>query len=401
MKNIKTKDHLTFDMRVEIQECLDKGMSFKAIGKRIGKDPTTVSREVKRHIVITASSVVRYDKATGEKITGICPMLLKPPFVCNPCRKKYTACPYDKHTFVAKRAHEQYRDTLKSAREGTPLNTEEFYENDRIISNALKNGQHVYHVLKSGQLSVSKSTVYLHIKKGYMSASQFDTPRMVKFKKRKAKREPYIPKALKIGRTYEDFCLFTQNNDIRSWVEMDTVIGRVGGKAIMTFDFTFCNFMFGLLLDNLTKAETSEKILILKRRLLEAKIPFGYAFPVILTDNGGEFADVFSFENSLLSEEKETNLFFCDPAMSCQKARIEKNHTLFRDIAPKGTSFDDYTQETVNLIFSHVNNVKRKLLNGKSPFDVFAFTYGEKLCEILGVSFVPPEAVVQHPKLLI
>jgi len=399
MENTKTKEHLTFDMRVEIQECLDKGMSFKAIGKRVGKAATTVSREVKRHIVITASAVVRYDKVTGEKITGICPMLLRPPFVCNPCRKRFTACPYDKHIFVAKRAQEKYRDTLVSSREGIPLNKEEFYENDRLISNALKNGQHVYHILQSGQLSVSKTTVYRHLKSGYLSASQFDTPRMVKFKKRKAKKEPYIPKALKIGRTFEDFRSFTQNNDLRSWTEMDTVVGRVGGKAIMTFDFTFCNFMFGLLLDNLTKAEASEKMLNLKRRLLEAGISFGSVFPVILTDNGGEFADVFSFENSL-SGERETRLFFCDPAMSSQKPRVEKNHTLFRDIAPQGTSFDDYTQETVNLIFSHVNNVKRKLLNGKSPFDVFAFTYGEKLSNILGVSFVPADAVVQHPKLL-
>ena len=32
-----------------------------------------------------------------------------------------------------------------------------------------------------------------------------------------------------------------------------------------------------------------------------------------------------------------------------------KNHTLFRDIVKTGTSFDDFTQESVNLIFSHVN----------------------------------------------
>ena len=40
---------------------------------------------------------------------------------------------------------------------------------------------------------------------------------------------------------------------------MDTVIGRVGDKVIMTFDFTRENFMFGLLLDDKTAAEASEK----------------------------------------------------------------------------------------------------------------------------------------------
>ena len=36
---------------------------------------------------------------------------------------------------------------------------------------------------------------------------------------------------------------------------------------------------------------------------------------------------------------------------SCQKAQIEKSHTLFRDIVPKGASFNHFSQDTVNLIF--------------------------------------------------
>ena len=39
--------HLTLDDRIEIQECLAKGTTFKAIANRIGKNQTTVSREVK------------------------------------------------------------------------------------------------------------------------------------------------------------------------------------------------------------------------------------------------------------------------------------------------------------------------------------------------------------------
>ena len=38
MKNNEKKNkHMTLDDRIEIQECLSKGMTFKAIGKRIGK----------------------------------------------------------------------------------------------------------------------------------------------------------------------------------------------------------------------------------------------------------------------------------------------------------------------------------------------------------------------------
>ena len=50
MINERKNKHMTLNDRIEIQECLTKGMTFKAIAKRIGKSPTTVSREVKAHL---------------------------------------------------------------------------------------------------------------------------------------------------------------------------------------------------------------------------------------------------------------------------------------------------------------------------------------------------------------
>lgn len=44
--------HMTLDDRIEIQECLAKGISFKDIGKRIGKSATTISREIKLHLQV-------------------------------------------------------------------------------------------------------------------------------------------------------------------------------------------------------------------------------------------------------------------------------------------------------------------------------------------------------------
>ena len=41
----KKNKHLTLEERVEIQECLNHAMTFKAIAARIGKDQTTVSKE--------------------------------------------------------------------------------------------------------------------------------------------------------------------------------------------------------------------------------------------------------------------------------------------------------------------------------------------------------------------
>jgi transcriptional regulator with XRE-family HTH domain len=68
--------HLTQENRQETMECLDKGMSFKDIARRVGKSPTTISREVKKHITIQPLSVTR-TKIDGTPIDEkLCPLLL-------------------------------------------------------------------------------------------------------------------------------------------------------------------------------------------------------------------------------------------------------------------------------------------------------------------------------------
>lgn len=119
----------------------------------------------------------------------------------------------------------------------------------------------------------------------------------------------------------------------------------------------------------------------------------------MLTDNGGEFSIVSAFENDEFGN-RETNLFFCEPSSPNEKPEIEKNHTLFRDIVPAGRSFDDFTQQDVNLIFSHINAVKRKQFGGKSAYDLFTFFNSVELAQILGISYIAPNDVIQSPLLL-
>jgi IS30 family transposase len=401
MPDLKSKKnkHLTFDDRLEIQEGLSRGETFKSIAARIGKAQTTISREVKRHLVIRPLTMRRMKEDGTPCETPPCPKLLTAPFVCNACEKRHRQCSYAKQLYQAKQAQVTYETLLVESREGIPLQKESFYKMDAIVSSGIKRGQHLYHISQSNDLGVSKSTVYRHLHRGYLSVSAVDFPRVVKFKPRQAKKTESIPKEVKKGRTYADFRRFVEDNDISSWVEMDTVIGQIGGKVILTLDFTFCNFMAGILLDNKTAAESAEKIKDLKAFLAANNVRFGDVFPTLLTDNGGEFANVSAFENAP-NGEQETLLFFCDPMQSSQKPRVEKNHTLFRDIVPKGESFDDFTQDTVNLIFSHVNSVKRKSLNGKSPFDIFAFTYGEDITALLGVQAIAADQVCQSPRIL-
>ena len=379
--------HLTLSDRNDVQLGLERGETFKAIAQLILKDPTTVSKEVKRNKQIRDS--------TSNNLP--CPLLDKAPFVCNGCPKRRQNCGYQKIFYLAKQAQKQYEQTLVEAREGTPLNSQTFWDMDKIISEGVKKGQHIYHILKTHNLDVSSSTVYRHIRKGYLSIAPIDLTRAVKFKERRTSNLPSIPKEAKKGRSYEDFQNYLVLNQLDSWLEMDTVMGRMGGKVLLTFNLSFCNFIFARLLENKTALEVTKHLYDIKNTLHEADKDFFQLFPVILTDNGGEFARVNDIEMDIRGEIK---LFFCDPNRSDQKGRIEKNHTLIRDILPKGTYFDNLTQEDINLVCSHVNSVKRAALNGKSAYELFTFTYGEEISKLLGISKLPAEDVCQSSKLL-
>ena len=252
-------------------------------------------------------------------------------------KRSRSSCQYIRHLYIAKAAQKEYEELLSEARTGIPLNKESFYETEHIISTTVKKGQHIYHAIKSNDLPVSTSTVYRHIKKGYYSISPIDLPRAVKFKVRHSKNVEFVPKCVKKGRSYEDYLTYIDMNKDIPVTQLDTVIGRIGGKVIMTLHFVNCDFMAGLLLDNKTAVEAANKIRHLKAELNKRNFSFGEIIPIILTDNGGEFSNADAFENNE-NGERDTSIFYCEPNASYEKPEIEKNHTLFRDIVPKGSS---------------------------------------------------------------
>ena len=75
--------HLSFDDRLLIEECLLCGLSFKHIAMRLDKDPSTISKEIKKHFFLSGHSTKK--DSNGHPLH--CPLLSKPPFVCNSCPK--------------------------------------------------------------------------------------------------------------------------------------------------------------------------------------------------------------------------------------------------------------------------------------------------------------------------
>jgi IS30 family transposase len=129
------------------------------------------------------------------------------------------------------------------------------------------------------------------------------------------------------------------------------------------------------------------------------EISFGELFTVLLTDNGSEFSDPMEIEK-MGHKTHPCNVFYCDPCNSNQKSQIERNHEFIRKILPKGTSFNNLTQEDINLMMSHINSYVRPSYGDMTPLARFGATFGQKLLDALGIKEIPAEEINLTPGLL-
>lgn len=224
--------------------------------------------------------------------------------------------------------------------------------------------------------------------------------------KRKVKRKIRDKQALKkrkesidyTGRTYEDYLEFKSNNPDIPTTEMDTIYNNQEGPYIQTFIFENTGLMIGLLHSEKTADSMSKEIDEIQDKLTDKE--FEKTFRLLLTDRGSEFAKPIQFEVNIETGEIRSNIFYCNAQAPSQKLHVENNHNFVREILPNGPSWSNLTQEKVNLMFSHINSVPRKSLNGKTPYEMFSFIYGEKILKKLNIQKIEKDEVNTTPRLL-
>lgn len=427
--------HLTLSERIKIESGLNSGNSISYIADEIGKNRSTISREIRKHLVpvdkgamyriknrcIYRKNCQQYglcnDKpdctrkcSTCSSCNSHCPdfveekcsKLKTAPYVCNGC-ESLKSCVLMKSFYYAKNADQAYRDTLSTVRQGYNMVMSELKQIDEIVSPLLKQGQSINNIVvnNADRLPVSASTISRLIKDRQLSATVLDQPRVVKLKLRKSKRpQKKVDRKCREGRTLKDYMIYIDKHPEVSTVQMDTVIGKNGGKCLLTLMFTNTDVMLAFLCDYHTAACVQAKIDFLYDNL---KTDFNTLFQVILTDNGSEFSNPVSLERSLEGTDR-LKIFYCDSMASWQKAEIERNHEFIRQILPKGTSFDHLSQEQVGLMMSHINSYKRPSLGNRSPFEMFSFVYGqellEKLLHLTCQTVISPSDIILKPFLL-
>ena len=429
--------HLDFDARLEIEKGLKAGESFSEIAETIGRNKTTVYREVigrrkyVNHREITTiqtknACVYRYKCDIKElcksptcfkrnkncRLCGncngfcskfeeeVCPKHALPPFVCNGCEKK-PRCSLSKWVYEAKVAEAAYKKTLSSSREGISLAEEELERLNEIVSPLIKKGQSVRFICshKSNELNVSDKTIYKYISGGLLDADKFDLKRTLQRKERKKAGPPVmVDRKCRSGRLYSDYTALITEKPDTAVVEMDTVEGVRGGKVMLTLLFRNCNLQIAFLRDANDSLSVTNAFIGLRSVLTADE--FSSLFPVILTDRGSEFSSPLEIETDLETGEIQSELFYCDPQNSSQKAFCERNHEFIRYVIPKGDSLNELTQADMVLMMNHINSYGREKFNFKSPLEIFTSIYGPEIVKKLGLKLIPPEEINLTPELL-
>ena len=305
----------------------------------------------------------------------------------------------EKHIYSAKSAQKNYETTRSESRQGIAITPEELKRVDAIVSPLVKLGQsiHMICVNNADDIMLDEKTIYNYIDAGLLSVDNVDLPRKVRYRTRSHKKPVRVDKQCHVGRTYEDFEAYLAANPDIPVVEMDSVEGRKGGKVLLTIYFRNSSLMLAFIRDNNTAKSVTEIFDWLYEQL--GHEVFTSLFQVILTDRGSEFTNPLAIEFNK-GNGRRTHIFYCDPQRSDQKGGCEVTHEMIRRVLPKKTSFDNLTQDDINLMMSHINSYNRKKLNNQSAHQLFSFINGGDILDKLGIKSIPANEINLTPLLL-
>lgn len=418
------QSHLTLEERNCILLGIQKGCSQVEIAREIGKDNSTIGKEIKKHRLLKYTTRLprecsNYRKCRFERhCTDNCPDFVQfkckrrdhSPGACNGC-SNVSRCRFDKFYYDPNVADSNYRDTLVESRCGINLTDEELKNITDVVAPLLKRGQSPYVIVSNHpELGICEKTLYNYIEsrvfKKYSDVSLFDLHRKIRRKPAKTKETKLKKRENRKylqNRTYEDYLAFIEQHPDSHVVQMDTVYNDgSNGPFMQTFKLMDIGLMIAVLQKEKTAVAMTAGINMLEN-LLGSEM-FKEHFTVILTDRGSEFSAADDMESSK-DGSKRTHVFYCDPMCADQKGSLENNHELLRYICPKEVDLFKLgltNQDKMNLVISHINSMPVEKYGGKSPLDMTEFMYPalyEKIASF-GIIKVERDKIILKPYLL-
>ena len=314
---MKKYKQLNYEERVTIKVCLWQKMSIRQIALKMGRSPSTISREIKRGITIdgtyfaeSTARLVRQRKLNDKRKRKM----------SNPAIYNYVL--------------EKLKDK----------------QSPHIIQNDIK---------KDIGLEIGKDAIYKYIWRFHPDWKKYLTrQKKYKYKNKKGKKQMKIENKINIS----ERCEKANKRQEFGHFEADTIFSCKGSKSALL-----------VIVDRLTRRTKIKKLERKCAALTSSSIVFALKSEYkssqiysITYDNGCEFAG-HEYVNKML----HCKSYFCNPYHSWEKGTVENINGLIRRFLPKGTDFDTISEEYIQYIENWINNRSMKILNWKSPNEFF------------------------------
>jgi IS30 family transposase len=318
-KSEKKYSHLSLEEREEIAIGLENGMKQGEIALRIGRPPSTISREIKRNSPPLRTVKYRANRAQmraderkeRKNRRGRIPDKRLRRFICKYLKKGYSP---------------------------------------EII--AFKAGE------TEGKWKTNYETIYQWIYNDRRDLIPFLTKSHKKRRKRgsaKGKRCPKVPNRVMIEKRPDHIKLRSR---IGHW-EADTIISRQSKQAVMVLAERRTRFIILKKLDS-KNAYSMHNSIVKSLEDLPLRLKRSITY-----DNGTENA-LHELTNKILGLKS----YFCNPYHSWEKGTVENRIGIVRRFYPKKTDWKNITQWDLNKAMRFINNRPMKCLGFKSPFQV-------------------------------
>lgn len=312
--------HFSKTERLELSVLLKKGYSLRDIGRALKKSPSSVSREVMRNSV---QGVYDPQKAA---------------------HKTYVKRRYSKYQGMKVREHPELEAYIakKLRQDWAPDVIAGRWKLERTLPVTITAkgiykylyspyGQHLCRFLKSGQYRRK--------------------PRREKVEKVLIPNRIFIderPRVINLRKRYGDFEADTLG---RSYGVKETLVGIVERKS---------RFVFAQRIHRLRETIPSIKTFI-----------SGIPARSITFDNGSE---------NTRHLELGIATYFCHPYSSWEKGQIENVFKLMRRYIPKKSDLACYSENDISAIVNRINSIPRKVLNYRTPKEVFEEQFLKRRC---------------------
>jgi len=330
---MQTFSHLTQEERYHIYISNGKNISMTEIAKDIGRNKSTISREIKRN---TGKRGYRHKQAHAMT------------------QKRHT----DKPKAI------KMDDTVK--RVIIPLIENKW--SPEQISGRLK---------LEGKPSVSHETIYRFLLEDRASSGKLYLHLRHKSKTHRKRDGKNDYRGIIPGRVDIDQrpVIVDEKSRLGDW-EADTVIGK-GHQGVMV---TLTERVSKL---NLAIPIVRKEAELTKDAIINALKPFAAWVHTITFDNGREFC-----RHGDIAKALDCDTYFAQPYHSWERGLNENHNGLLRQYFPKNEPLSGVTQEDADKVLVALNHRPRKKLAYKTPWEVFCEMASLDISHPLGVAFM-------------